>query len=86
MTALTQMLQHLVFVVAASLFLFSRSERRPAPAKSDSGETADFAGSFVNTVWRVSDLSSVAPGTLYVFLSEGSLVITSPNTKPALGR
>jgi hypothetical protein len=37
-------------------------------------------------VWRVSESSSVAPGTLYVFLSEGTLIITSPNSKPALGR
>jgi hypothetical protein len=86
MTALaTKMLQYLAFVVAASLGFFSCSER-PAPAKPDSGETADSAGSFVNTVWRVSESSSVAPGTLYVFLSEGTLVITSPNSKPALGR
>ena len=86
MTALAKkILRHLALVVAASLILFSCSER-PAPAKPDSGETADSAGSFVNTVWRVSESSSVAPGTLYVFLSEGTLVITSPNSKPALGR
>ena len=41
--------------------------------------------SFVNRVWRVGTSSSVAPGTLYVFLAEGTLVITSPNGKPALG-
>jgi hypothetical protein len=33
----------------------------------------------------VSESASVAPGTLYVFLSEGTLVIASPNSKPALG-
>jgi hypothetical protein len=37
-------------------------------------------------VWRVRESSSVALGTLYVFLSEGTLVITSSNSKPALGR
>ncbi len=41
--------------------------------------------SFVNKVWRVRESSSVAPGQLYVFLSEGTLVITSPNGKPAFG-
>ena len=30
--------------------------------------------------------NGVAPGQLYVFLSEGTLVIASPNGKPALGR
>jgi hypothetical protein len=76
---LTKTLRSLAFVVAASLLLFSCSERH-------SGETPDSAVSFVNRVWRVSNSSSVAPGTLYVFLSEGTLVITSPNSKPALGR
>ena len=79
------MLQHIAFVVAACLLFCSCSER-PAPAERRSGETADSAGSFVNTVWRVSESSSVARGTLYVFLSEGTLVITSRNSKPALGR
>ena len=41
--------------------------------------------SFINKVWRVSESSAVAVGTLYVFLSDGTLVITSPNSKPALG-
>jgi hypothetical protein len=41
--------------------------------------------SFEDKVWRVSESPAVAPGTLYVFLSEGTLVITSPHSKPALG-
>ena len=53
-------------------------ERRPRAGRSA-------APSFVNQVWRVSEPSSVAPGTLYVFLSEGTLLITSPNSTPALG-
>jgi hypothetical protein len=36
-------------------------------------------------VWQVGSSSSVAPGTLYVFLSEGTLLITSPTSKPLLG-
>ena len=43
------------------------------------------APSFINKVWRVSDSSAVAPGTLYVFLSDGTLLITSEHSKPALG-
>jgi ABC-type uncharacterized transport system auxiliary subunit len=81
----TKTLRGLAFVVAVCLLLSSCSER-PAPAERSSGETADSAVSFVNKVWRVSESSSVAPGTLYVFLSEGTLVITSPNSKPALGK
>ncbi|MDQ3754823.1 MAG: hypothetical protein M3371_08845 [Acidobacteriota bacterium] len=50
-----------------------------------SGAPGGASASFVNKVWRVSRSSSVAPGTLYVFLSEGTLVITSPNSRPALG-
>ena len=41
--------------------------------------------SFVDKVWRVRESSAVEPGTLYVFLSEGTLVIASPHGKPALG-
>lgn len=40
---------------------------------------------FVNRVWRVAESSSVAPGQLYVFLSEGTLIVASPNGKPTLG-
>ncbi len=40
---------------------------------------------FVNRVWSVASSSSVAPGTLYVFLSEGTLLVASPHGKPALG-
>ena len=40
---------------------------------------------FVNRVWTVESSTAVAPGTLYVFLSEGTLVIASPNAKPMLG-
>ncbi|RYF42128.1 MAG: glycosyltransferase [Comamonadaceae bacterium] len=40
---------------------------------------------FVNKVWEVSLSTGVAPGMLYVFLSDGTLVMTSPNSKPAFG-
>jgi hypothetical protein len=43
------------------------------------------AGAFVNRVWRVESSSSVARGTIYVFLSEGTLLVTSSNNKPLLG-
>jgi hypothetical protein len=40
---------------------------------------------FVNRVWAVSTSSTVAAGTLYVFLSDGTLLIASPHSKPMLG-
>ncbi len=39
----------------------------------------------VNRVWRVAESPDVQAGQLYVFLSEGTLVIASPNGTPSLG-
>ncbi len=49
----------------------------PAPAAAPVG--------FVNRVWKVEKSPSVSPDTLYVFLSDGTLVVTSPQGKPSLG-
>ena len=43
------------------------------------------APSFVNRVWSVQSSNAVAPGQLYVFLSDGTLLIASSNGRPALG-
>jgi hypothetical protein len=40
---------------------------------------------FVNRVWEVRQSEQVATGQLYAFLSDGTLVITAPGQKPALG-
>ena len=40
---------------------------------------------FVNKVWEVSLSTGVAPGMLYVFLSDGTLVITSRDSRASLG-
>lgn len=42
--------------------------------------------SFVNRVWRVAGVDGVATDQLYVFLSGGTLVITSATGTPMLGR
>ena len=55
----------------------------PAPASQSPGPIQSPAPAFINKVWRVSESSAVAAGTLYVFLSEGTLVITSATSKPA---
>jgi hypothetical protein len=59
------------------------------------GDTAGTAGgvlpdtaapaSFVNKVWEVRVSPQVAPGQLYAFLSDGTLVVTAAGQKPALG-
>uniref|UniRef100_UPI00397E85CE hypothetical protein n=1 Tax=Salmonella sp. SAL4434 TaxID=3159889 RepID=UPI00397E85CE len=41
---------------------------RPAPMAEPS---------FINKVWAVTDSTAVAPGSLRVFLSDGTLVMTS---------
>jgi heat shock protein HslJ len=64
---------------------FTQIEReRAAPEPSGEPARSDAAG-FVNKVWQVDRSSSAAPGTLYVFLSEGTLIVTSPNEKPMVG-
>jgi hypothetical protein len=41
----------------------------------------------VNKVWRVASSSSGGEtGVLYVFLSDGTLVVSSPHGTPALGK
>lgn len=71
----------LVLLLLALLSSCSRQVVSPAPA---TGETKP-AATFVNKVWQVKESPAVQPGTLYVFLSEGTLLITSTNSKPALG-
>ena len=55
------------------------------PSDQRATQTPAAAPSFVNRVWSLQSSSTVTPGQLYVFLSGGTLVITSPNGKPALG-
>jgi hypothetical protein len=69
--------------MAASVALAACSSSAGSPAAQS--EPASRPG-FVNKVWRVSESAAVARGTLYVFLSEGTLLITSEHSKPALGR
>ena len=53
----------------------------PAPATTQ----APVAPGFVNRVWQVVDTTDVKSGMMYAFLSDGTLVVSSPNGKPALG-
>jgi len=58
----------------------------PVPSGQTSTRPRRATPSFVNKVWSVQSSNAVAPGQLYVFLSEGTLVIASPNGTSALGR
>jgi hypothetical protein len=53
---------------------------KPVPQEARTSEP-----SFEDRVWTVAESDNVAKGTLYVFLSEGTLVIASPRGKPMLG-
>jgi hypothetical protein len=59
----------------------------PAPPATPASQATPSAGAatFVNRVWRVERSSAVAPGTLYAFLADGTLVITSAGNKPLVG-
>ena len=76
-----QVLRGIALALSAG-FLFCACSGGVSPAERP--KEAAVPG-FVNRVWRVSESSGVAPGTLYVFLSEGTLLVTSPQSKPALG-
>ena len=75
-------------VVLIGLSLATTGCRPAAPLSSESSAPAAPQGhaDFVDVVWKVAASPTVAVGTLYVFLSDGTLVITSPHSKPALGR
>lgn len=73
--------------VCATILLFALlgcSKTAPRP-EQESAAPAQERATFVNRVWRVSQSSSVDPGQLYTFLSEGTLVIASSTGKPSLG-
>jgi hypothetical protein len=72
-----------VALMASSLFAGCSS---PVPSEQTSTQPRRAAPGFVNRVWSVQSSNAVAAGQLYVFLSEGTLVIASPNGTPALGR
>lgn len=65
--------------------LLAACSRRPVAPEHHADAAAGAPVTFVNKVWTVSRSSSVALGQLYVFLSEGTLVIASSHGKPSLG-
>jgi hypothetical protein len=54
-----------------------RSASPPAPASTPA---------FVGTVWHVAPASAQEPGTTYLFLGDGELVVDAPHGTPMRGR
>ena len=73
------------FVTALGLLALACSRPPDPPIAPAAPRASERPASFVNRVWRVARSSAVADGTLYAFLSDGTLVITSPGNKPMFG-
>ena len=88
------------FVILVAILALSGCNR-PGPATANSSATAPVAAAipatpatqackpaapFLNRVWRVRESSAVAPGTLYVFLSDGTLLVAAEKQKPSFWR
>lgn len=82
--SLDQLFRKFGLALTIAVILSGCSERSAPPEKRPQ-VTAEGAAGFINIVWKVSESPSVAPGMLYVFLSDGTLVVASPHGKPALG-
>jgi heat shock protein HslJ/uncharacterized membrane protein len=82
-----------IFVLAAlAASACERSDKaQPAPLPeatappATESASADVGPSFVNKVWEVAQSKQVERGSLRVFLADGTLVMASPNAKPAFG-
>lgn len=75
----------LLSVVAMLLLLSACSKPAPVTAVEPVVHPAEVKASFINRVWKVSKSPSIEIGQLYVFLSEGTLVVASPHGKPSFG-
>ena len=84
MTAGTSVAQRGFFVSALVVAVASCSGGSQQPTQAAATPPP---ASFVNKVWRVESSSSGSEtGGLYVFLSDGTLLISSPHGTPSLGK
>lgn len=74
-------------IVVALLMLAacSREADTAAAAYVPTAQPPNVKPGFINKVWEVSVSTGVEPGMLYAFLSDGTLVMTSPHSKAAFG-
>jgi hypothetical protein len=79
------LLQRTLCVLAFALLAACSETATPADKAPSPAPLAASKPGFINKVWEVSQSTGVAPGMLYVFLSDGTLVMASANSKPALG-
>lgn len=68
-----------------SSMVLSACSSPPAASTPPAQDAASAPVGFVNRVWRVQSSTSVQPGAIYVFVSDGTLLMTSPQSRPALG-
>jgi hypothetical protein len=84
MRLLRTKLRTIALILASGLALTSCS-RESVPREQGLDGAGGSSMSFVNRVWQVGSSSSGEPGALYVFLSDGTLLITSAHGTPLLG-
>lgn len=61
------------------------AESAPSAPPPAAKTAAPAVPEFANRIWKVAKGSSGDPGTFYIFLSDGSMLITSPHGTPSVG-
>ena len=70
-------------IAGAAVLLLAGCATTQKPRPATGGPTRP--ASFINKVWKVDASPTIQKGQLYVFLSEGTLVVASSNGTPSLG-
>ena len=75
------------FLVIATLLAIAACSKTepPAPAADPAAQQIVAQPSFINKVWSVAESPQVEIGSLRIFLSDGTMVMASPNSTPAFG-
>lgn len=87
----------LMIVLAMPVLALSACDKTPAPAATTTSTADNSTASpslvsspanpaFINKVWKVVPSADRQNDQLYAFLSDGTLLISASNSKPALGR
>lgn len=79
----------LALSLAAGVILQACSRPSPPVEQGSAAPAAaapDSTPAFVNKLWKVSQSSGGEPGALRVFFADGTMLMTSSHSTPALGR
>lgn len=81
----------LMLGLAMPVLALSACDRAPAPAADNNTASPSPVSSpanpaFINKVWKVVPSADGQNDQLYVFLSDGTLLLSADNSTPALGR